>query len=91
MSNLKHEIDYIDFSVDSKYMLFKDKYEDIGMINLEKDFKRINTIFVEMGIEWQNEGLRISPKAQNIYYSYSCENKITAIAKLGSDQIIVGD
>lgn len=61
------------------------------MINLEKDYRRINTIFVEMNIEWQQEGLRISPKAQKIYYSYSCENKITAITRLGSDKIVVGD
>jgi len=61
------------------------------MINLEKDYRRINTIFVEMNIEWEEEGLRISPKGQKIYYSYSCENKITAITRLGSDKIIVGD
>ena len=44
------------------------------MINLdgEKDYRRINTIFVEMAIEWQEEGLRISPYGQKIYYSYSC-------------------
>ena len=91
MNNLKHELDYLDFSSDEKYLLFKDKYEEIGMINLEKDYRRINTIFVEMNIEWQQEGLRISPKAQKIYYSYSCENKITAITRLGSDKIVVGD
>lgn len=63
------------------------------MINLdaEKDYRRINTIFVEMAIEWQEEGLRISPKGQKIYYSYSCENKITAITRLGKDKIVVGD
>ena len=46
-------MDYLDFSVDDKYLLFKDRYEEIGMISLEKDYRRINTIFVEMGIEWQ--------------------------------------
>ena len=48
ISNLKHEIDYLDFSLDNKYFLFKDKYEEIAMINLdsEKDYRRINTIFV---------------------------------------------
>jgi hypothetical protein len=63
------------------------------MINLDsdKDYRRINTIFVEMGIEWQEEGLRISPNGQKIYYSYSCENKITAITRLGKDKIVVGD
>ena len=35
--------------------------------------------------------MRISPNAQKIYYSYSCENKITAISRLGKDKIIVGD
>jgi hypothetical protein len=44
-----------------------------------------------MNIEWEEEGLRISPKGQKIYYSYSCENKITAITRLESDKIIVGD
>ena len=61
------------------------------MLSLEKGYRRINTIFVEMSIEWQRQGLRLSPGAQNIYYSYSCENKITALARLGIDKIIVGD
>ena len=43
-------MDYLDFSVDDRYLLFKDRYEEIGMISLEKDYRRINTIFVEMGI-----------------------------------------
>ena len=51
------------------------------MINLES-FKRINTIFVEMNIEWESQGLKISPEGQKIYYSYSRENKITAIQRL---------
>jgi hypothetical protein len=44
-----------------------------------------------MGIEWQQEALRLSPSAQSIYYSYSCENKITALARLGPNKLIVGD
>ena len=93
LNNLKHEIDYLDFSKDDQFLLFKDRYEEIGMLALtpDKDYKRINTIFVEMNIEWQEEGLRISPHEQKIYYSYSCENKITAITRLGNDKIIVGD
>lgn len=91
LGNLKHEIDYMDFSVEDKFLLFKDRYEEIGMISLEKEYKRINTIFVEMGIEWQREALRLSPNAQTIYYSYTCENKITAVSRLGNDKIIVGD
>lgn len=52
LNNLKHEIEYLDFSVDCKFVLFKDRHEEISMIQLE-DYKRINTIFVEMNIEWQ--------------------------------------
>jgi hypothetical protein len=84
-------VDYLDFSTDDKYLLFKDRYEEIGMVSLDKDYRKINTIFVEMGIEWQQEALRLSPSAQSIYYSYSCENKITALARLGADKLIVGD
>jgi hypothetical protein len=60
------------------------------MINLNT-LKRINTIFVEMNIEWRDEGLRISPFAQKIYCSYSRENKITAIQKLSEKELIIGD
>ena len=79
--NLKYRIEYMDFSIDHKYLLFKDNFEELGMINLES-FKRINTIFVEMNIEWESQGLKISPEGQKIYYSYSRENKITAIQRL---------
>jgi hypothetical protein len=48
LNNLKHEIDYLDFSTDDQFLLFKDRYEEIGMLALtpDKDYKRINTIFV---------------------------------------------
>lgn len=49
--NLKYQIQFMDFSRDCKYLLFKDSFQELGMVNLE-NFKRINTIFVEMGIEW---------------------------------------
>lgn len=39
----------MDFSIDNKFLLFKDNFEEIGMVNLI-DYKRFNTIFVEMGI-----------------------------------------
>lgn len=52
------------------------------MVNLD-NFKRINTIFVEMGIEWQSEGVRISPHGQRIYCSYNRENKITVLRRIG--------
>ncbi len=87
---MKYEIEFLDFSTDEKYLLYKDKFEEIGMVYLVT-LKRINTIFVEMKIEWQTEGLRISPKAQRIYSSYNCENRITTIAKLNENYIIVGD
>jgi hypothetical protein len=88
--SLKYEIEFLDFSTDEKYLLYKDKFEEIGMIYLVT-LKRINTIFVEMKIEWQTEGLRISPKAQRIYCSYNCENRITTISKLSQNYILVGD
>lgn len=80
----------MDFSRDCKYLLFKDSFEELGMVNLQ-NFKRINTIFVEMGIEWESEGVRISPHGQKIYCSYSRENKITVLRRIGQKQIIIGD
>lgn len=50
-SNLKYEIEFMDFSRDCKYILFKDSFEELGMISLE-NYNRINTIFVEMDVQW---------------------------------------
>lgn len=88
--NLKYEIEFLDFSRDSRYLLFKDSFEELGMVNLQT-YKRINTIFVEMGVEWEAEGLRISPHGQRIYCAYSRDNKITNVRRLGSSHIIIGD
>lgn len=41
----------MDFSRDCKYILFKDSFEELGMISLE-NYNRINTIFVEMDVQW---------------------------------------
>ena len=71
----------MDFSVDNKYLLFKDNFEEIGMLSLI-DYKRFNTIFVEMGIEWKSEGIRISPHGQKIHSMYSRENQITKLRRL---------
>ena len=87
---MKYEIEFLDFSRDCKYLLFKDSFEELGMVNLTT-FKRINTIFVEMGVEWEAEGIRISPEGQKIYSAYSRENKITNVRRLGPSHIIIGD
>lgn len=87
---LSSEVEFLDFSVDSRYLLFKDRSEDLGIVEC-KELKRINTIFIEYDIEWSSDGRILNEKAMNIHACYHRENTITKILQLQDKYVLVGD
>lgn len=64
---IEHNVDFIDFSVNNYFMLYKDVSGNFNFYSL-KNHKKIETLGADFdtGIEWQSEGLRLSEKRKAI-------------------------
>lgn len=87
---LSSEVEFLDFSVDDRYLLFKDRSEDLGIVEC-KELRRINTIFIEYDIEWSSDGRVINEKAMNVHACYHRENTITKMLQLQDKYVLVAD
>lgn len=83
-------IEYIDFSTDDNYIMLKDNFEEILIVDI-KNSRRINTIFIEHDVNWQSDGLKIHESTKGVHNFYSDENKIMQITKLRENAIAVTD
>lgn len=63
VDNLSTSIEFLDFSTDNFYLLYKDSYDEVVIIELT-NLKKINTVFVEFDIEWCSDGIKASDKAK---------------------------
>ena len=66
VDNLSTSIEFLDFSTDNFYLLYKDSFEEVVIIDLS-NLKKINTVFVEFDIEWCSDGIKASDKAKVIF------------------------
>lgn len=89
ISNLASPVEYIDFTVDDNFLLYKDTLEEVSIIDLSNQ-KKINTIFIEHDIEWCSDGIKIGEKT-NVHSHYSDENKILKITLVAANCIAVTD
>lgn len=89
MENLSSNVEFLDFSTDDHYLVYKspDEITIVDLSNLEK----INTAFVEMDLEWCSDGLKASEKIKGIHSFYPEENPFLKVAKLGEKTIVVTD
>lgn len=67
VDNLSTSIEFLDFSTDNFYLLYKDSYDEVVIIELT-NLKKINTVFVEFDIEWCSDGIKASDKAKVGHY-----------------------
>lgn len=88
--NLSTSLEFIDFSTDNFYLLYKDNYEEVAIIDLAS-LKRITEIYMEFNIEWCSDGIKVTDKAKGINSYYNEENKILKITKLGEKAVAVTD
>ena len=80
----------MDISLDDNYLLLKDKFEDIGIIQIGQ-FRRMNTIFIEFSVQWRSQAIRLNQDALNIHSCYNKDNPITQILYLSDNHLLVGD
>lgn len=81
-------MEYLDFSTDNFYLLYKDTSDEMAIIDLALQ-KRINTLHVEFEVEWCSDGIKLSDKAKGVHSCYSDENRIIKITQIGERTIAV--
>ena len=90
MDNLNTNVDYLDFSTDNFYLLYKDVSDEIAIIDLSIQ-KKINSLYVEFELEWCSDGKKLDEKAKGIHSCYTDENRILKITPIGEKSIAVTD
>ncbi len=69
IDSLTYDIEFIDFSTDNNYMVYKDFSGEIIYVALKDGKpKGINPASVEFTHEWLSDGLKISNKGIENYY-----------------------
>lgn len=78
IGNLTTSIEYIDFTKDNLYMMYKDNFEEVAIIDIVH-LKKTNTIFIENDVEWCSDAIKVSEKTKGVHSHYQDENRITKI------------
>ena len=71
----------MDFTLDNSYLLYKDNFEEVSIIDLT-NHKKINTIYIEHDVEWCSDGIKICEKTKGVHSYYNDENKILKITPI---------
>lgn len=88
IDNLNTSVEYLDFSTDNFYLLYKDMSDEIAIIDLSLQ-KRINTLHVEFDLEWCSDGIKLAEKAKGVHSCYTDENRILKITLIGERSMAV--
>ncbi len=81
IDNLSTSVEFVDFTVDNSYLLYKDNFEEVSIIDLT-NHKKINTIYIEHDVEWCSDGIKICEKTKGVHSYYNDENKILKITPI---------
>ncbi len=61
IDNLTSKIEFLDFSTDSNFLLFKDTSDNSTIIDLS-NMKKVPMIQVDFSAEWCSDGIKITDK-----------------------------
>jgi hypothetical protein len=91
IESITYNIEFIDFSTDNNYMMYKDFSGEIVYVALKdgKPVKNINPASVEFTHEWQSDGLSISNKGIEHYYPGN--NGIQKLTLIQNKTLLVTD
>lgn len=87
IDNLSTRIDFLDFSSDNYYLIYKDNFEDVAIINLSEKIKQAH--IDEYEIEWNADGLKVAKQTKGIHPYYNDTNKILKVFRISKDTILV--
>ena len=66
IEELTSSINFLDFSLDNNYLLYKDNLEELTATDISSK-KKINFIHSEFDVEWMSDGIQISEKTKVIF------------------------
>ncbi|KAL4497254.1 hypothetical protein ABPG72_011189 [Tetrahymena utriculariae] len=85
-------LEFVDFSTDNFFLLYKDNVDDVEIIDFRNEFKKVIKGEVEFNLEWCTDGIKVSPNMKGVLHTYySDENSILKVQKIGDRQIAVTD
>ena len=90
IDNLSSSIEFIDFSTENFYLMFKDIENNISYIKLT-DMKKVDQIESSHKIEWMNEGIKFTDYKRSLDLYYNEENRIVKMKKIFNRFLIASD
>ena len=90
VDNLNSSIEFIDFSKENYFLLFKDMEKNISYVDLT-DFKKIDYIDENLNIEWLNHGIKNTDIKAILDTYYNEENPIICLKKFSNKFYIATD
>ena len=84
------EIEFMDFSTDNYYLMYKDNIGQKCFFDLANN-KKNDTLAIDFDIEWVSEGIKISEKRRGLDPWYKEDNTVTCLVRAGSRTLIATD
>lgn len=85
-----NRIEFIDFSTDHQYMIYKDRRDELVLID-QSSWDKENQQNLEFNIEWCSDGQKVHKNSQGIHLFYGEENKLLCITQLSDSAVVVTD
>ena len=80
VDSLSSSIEFIDFSVENYYLMYRDIEKNVVYIRLT-DMKKFDKIDSNHKIEWLNEGIKLSRYKNDLNNFYNENNSVTCLLK----------
>lgn len=84
------EIEFMDFSTDNYYLMYKDSIGQKCFFDLANN-KKNDTLAIDFDIEWVSEGIKISEKRRGLDPWYRENNNVTNLVRAGKKSLIATD
>lgn len=84
------EIEFMDFSTDDYYLMYKDTIGQKCFFDIENN-KKNDTLAIDFDIEWVSEGIKISEKRRGLDPWYKEDNVVTNLVRAGDHTLIATD
>lgn len=84
------EIEFMDFSTDDYYLMYKDTIGQKCFFDIENN-KKNDTLAIDFDVEWVSEGIKISEKRRGLDPWYKEDNIVTNLVRAGESTLIATD
>lgn len=81
IENISSDVEFLDFSVDNFFLLYKDKVNQKCFYDLSS-LKKSDALGVEMDIEWMSDGIKLSEKTSELDKLCEDDNSFRCMVKV---------